>query len=109
MDEMRCTGKEEHLQDCVYNNHDDYCDSDDAAGVYVCRILKVKNFKSIFCQVWFAAMCPTLKTMLSYEVEKGKAGNFVSHDSQYCSARWVREGVWQCVCNEQPRLPWSCL
>ena len=35
MDEMRCTGDEEHLQDCIYNNHDDYCDSDDAAGVYV--------------------------------------------------------------------------
>ena len=31
MDEVDCTGAEESLQQCGYNNHDD-CDKDEAAG-----------------------------------------------------------------------------
>ena len=31
MDEVACTGAEESLQQCGYNNHDD-CDKDEAAG-----------------------------------------------------------------------------
>ena len=48
--------------------------------VYMFAEFEKSRTSKALCQVWFAAMCPTLKTMLSYEVEKGKAGNFVSHD-----------------------------